>query len=482
MRNRKLFPVILSGGSGTRLWPLSREAYPKQFIPLLGKKSLFQSTIERLSGMSNIAEPLIVCNEQHRFLVAEQAREVGAVPESIILEPIGRNTAPATACAALIAVQKDPESIILVLPADHIIKNVPTYQKFLSLGIDEASQGKLVTFGIVPSAPETGFGYIRRGDHIKGQDVFKVIQFVEKPNQELASQYVDSGEYYWNSGMFMFRADIFLQELKQFAPQILSSCQESVQHAEKDSDFLRLNKEHFTACPKDSIDYAVMEKTEQSVVIPLEAGWNDVGSWSALWGVGEKDKDGNVITGDICTQETSNCYVNASHRLVATVGLTDHVVVETADAVLVAPKSQVQNVKAIVEQLKEHGRSETAFHRKVYRPWGAYESIMAAKRFQVKLITVNPGAILSLQMHHHRAEHWVVVHGTARVTRGDEVLVLTEDQSTYIPLGVKHRLENPGIIPLELIEVQSGSYLGENDIVRFEDQYGRTLMSQRLIE
>jgi mannose-1-phosphate guanylyltransferase / mannose-6-phosphate isomerase len=474
MRASKLVPVILSGGSGTRLWPLSREAYPKQFLPLLSDNSLFQATMDRLKGVANLSSPLIICNEQHRFLVAEQARGIGVVPESILLEPIGRNTAPATACAALVAVKNDPDSILLVLPADHVIQNVPVYQKTLASGVKEAGLGKLVTFGIVPSAPETGFGYIRRGEQVAGQTAFRVDRFVEKPDRERAEQYVESGEYYWNSGMFMFRADCFLAELEQFAPQILADCKRSVEEAQTDLDFLRLNSEAFTACPKDSIDYAVMEKTEKSVVVPLDAGWNDVGSWSALWGVGDKDADNNVVAGDVCLEETNNCYINANHRLVATVGLSDHVVVETADSVFVAPKSQVQNVKAIVAQLKDNGRSETVFHRKVYRPWGSYESIFIAKRFQVKLITVNPGSVLSLQMHHHRAEHWVVVCGTAKVTRGDEVMVLKEDQSTYIPLGIKHRLENPGVIPLELIEVQSGSYLGEDDIIRFEDQYGRT--------
>ncbi|MBF0453484.1 MAG: mannose-1-phosphate guanylyltransferase/mannose-6-phosphate isomerase [Magnetococcales bacterium] len=473
MKASQLVPVILSGGSGTRLWPLSRESYPKQFLPILSEHSLFQSTIERLEGVENLGSPLIVCNEQHRFLVAEQARAIGVVPDSIILEPMGRNTAPATACAALIALKTNPNAVVLVLPADHVIQKVASYQKSVALGMAEAEKGKLVTFGIVPSSPETGFGYIRRGEPVAGGSAFGVAQFVEKPDHQTATGYVDSGEYYWNSGMFLFRADRFLEEMEKWAPAILSACQQAVEKGEKDMDFCRLDPESFSASPKDSIDYAVMEKTDLSVVIPLDAGWNDVGSWSALWEVGEKDEQNNVVMGDVCLAETDNCYINADHRLVATVGLSDHVVVETADSVFVAPKSQVQKVKNLVDLLKSGGRSETLFHRKVYRPWGAYESIFVARRFQVKLITVNPGSVLSLQKHHHRAEHWVVVQGTAKVTRGTEVMMLTEDQSTYIPVGVIHRMENPGIIPLELIEVQSGSYLGEDDIVRYEDQYGR---------
>ncbi|MBF0357407.1 MAG: mannose-1-phosphate guanylyltransferase/mannose-6-phosphate isomerase [Magnetococcales bacterium] len=470
---RKFVPVILSGGSGTRLWPLSRDVYPKQFLPLLNEKSPFQATMQRLSGIENIELPLIICNEQHRFLVAEQARKVDQNLESIILEPIGRNTAPATACAAIIAAKKDPDSILLVLPADHIIQNTEAFHESIAVAIEEASQGCLVTFGIVPSAAETGFGYIKRGDKNQGSKTFQVAAFVEKPSIDVAQEYVDSGEYYWNSGMFMFSAAKYLAELEQFAPDMLAACSRSVQKANKDLDFFRLDREEFSNCPKDSIDYAVMEKTADAVVVPLDAGWSDIGSWSALWDIGDKDCDNNVIRGDVCLEGTSNCYINASHRLVAAVGLEDHVIVETSDSVFVAPKSQVQNVKKIVEELTNQNRVETVSHRKVYRPWGAYETITIAKRFQVKLITVNPGAILSLQMHHHRAEHWIIVSGTARVTRGDDVIVLAEDQSTYIPLGVKHRLENPGIIPLELIEVQSGSYLGEDDIVRLEDLYGR---------
>ncbi|MBF0445003.1 MAG: mannose-1-phosphate guanylyltransferase/mannose-6-phosphate isomerase [Magnetococcales bacterium] len=473
MREGKLVPVILSGGSGTRLWPLSRDVYPKQFLPLISDESLFQTTLRRLEGVENLDSPLIICNNQHRFLVAEQTRKIGIIPESIILEPVGRNTAPATACAALIAVNKDPNSILLVLPADHIIQNISVYQKQLALGVTQARLGKLVTFGIVATEPQTGFGYIKRGEEVPLGNGFVVAKFVEKPDINRATQYVESGEYYWNSGMFMFSASKFLEELAQFSPEILIACKKAVGQAEKDLDFLRLDNDAFSSCPKDSIDYAVMEKTALSVVMPLDAGWSDVGSWSALWEVGDKDECNNVLKGDISLEDSSDCYINASHRLVAAVGLKDHVIIETSDSIFVAPKSQVQKVKAIVERLKTQGRVETISHRKVFRPWGAYESITVAKGFQVKLITVNPGAVLSLQLHHYRAEHWVVVRGTAKVTRGDEILYLMEDQSTYIPVGVKHRLENSGTIPLELIEVQSGSYLGEDDIVRFEDLYGR---------
>ncbi|MBF0447172.1 MAG: mannose-1-phosphate guanylyltransferase/mannose-6-phosphate isomerase [Magnetococcales bacterium] len=473
LKRGELVPVILSGGSGTRLWPLSRESYPKQFLPLISDDSLFQSTINRLHGVSNVAPPLIVCNEIQRFLVAEQARKIGITPAEIILEPVGRNTAPAVACAALIARQMNPESILLVLPSDHIIKDVGTFQTVLTQAINIAQGNKLVTFGIVPSAPQTGFGYMKRGEALDDRHAYSVDKFIEKPSLERATEYVDSGEYYWNSGMFVFRADLFLSELEHFAPEILAACQSAVDRAEKDLDFLRLDQQSFTACPKDSIDYAVMEKTDQSVVVPLAAGWNDIGSWSALWEISEKDGSDNVLSGDVLAEQSNNCFIHAGHRLVATVGLNDHVVIETSDSVFVAPKSHVQQVKSIVEQLSRQGRSETICHKKVYRPWGSYESIYIDKRFQVKMIIVNPKSVLSLQMHHHRAEHWVVVHGTARVTRGDEIKILKEDQSTYIPLGVKHRLENPGIIPLELIEVQTGSYLGEDDIVRFEDEYGR---------
>ena len=494
-----LIPVILSGGAGSRLWPLSREMYPKQLLPLLGKQTLLQDTITRLQGFDDIAAPLIVCNEAHRFMVAEQIRLLDIDPSAIILEPCGRNTAPAVAVAALHALQQDEDPLLLILPADHMIKDVAAFQQGVAAAVALAQQDKLVTFGIVPDGPETGYGYIRRGLPLESgskqctvsgeQDQtvdgipltahgsrltsYPVASFVEKPDLVTAQGYVASGDYYWNSGMFMFRASRYLAELQKYHPEMLDACQQAVAGMTKDLDFLRLDKDQFSASPADSIDYAVMEKTDSAVVIPLQAGWSDIGSWSALWEVQQQDQSGNVSFGDILTCDTKNSYLHASHRLVATVGVDDLVVVETADAVLVAKKDQVQNVKKIVEQLKISGRNEFLLHRRVNRPWGAYEGVDVGERFQVKRITVNPGASLSLQKHHHRAEHWIVVNGTARITCDDKILLLTENQSTYIPLGAVHRLENPGKIPLEMIEVQSGSYLGEDDIVRFDDEYGR---------
>ena len=471
-----IIPVILSGGSGTRLWPLSRESFPKQFLTLLGDHSLFQKTLLRLRSLADYGPPILVCNIQHRFLIAEQLRELKITDSTLLLEPIGRNTAPATACAALSALSRDPDAILLVLPADHLIRDVSAFYQALAIGNRAAQQGHLVTFGIVPGRPETGYGYIHRGATIDPQesDLFSVRAFVEKPDAKTAQSYLDSGEYYWNSGMFMFRADRFLQELQQFSPAILQSCQQAVNLAKASSDFVPLDEAAFSGCPKDSIDYAVMEKTSASVVIPLQAGWNDVGAWTALWEEGDQDSDGNVLMGDVLVKDVKNSYIRSGNRLVAAIGLEDHIIIETADAIFVSHKDSVQEVKSIVNRLHALGRGEAAAHRKVYRPWGSYESVSNAHRYQVKRIIVNPGATLSLQMHHHRAEHWVVVKGTARVTKGEETFLLAEDQSTYIPLGVTHRLENPGSIPLELIEVQSGSYLGEDDIVRFEDKYGRT--------
>ena len=475
-----VIPVILSGGSGTRLWPLSRQAYPKQFLALLGERSLFQETLDRLQTLPDCGSPILVCNEQHRFLVAEQIRVLGISDATILLEPIGRNTAPAVACAALAALEKDSDAMLLVLPADHLIRDVPRFHQTLLTGVQAAEKGHLVTFGIVAEKPETGYGYIQRGTVLDGsngstpQPTYTVKAFVEKPDLPTAQEYVDSGEYYWNSGMFIFRADRYLQELERFAADIYLSCQQSLAQAQPGFDFIALDQQAFTACRKDSIDYAVMEKTASSVVVPLQAGWNDVGAWSALWEEGDKDRDGNVLMGDVLAEDVKNSFIRSESRLVTAVGLEDHVIVETSDALFIAPKSRVQDVKAIVNRLQSMDRHETTTHRKVYRPWGSYEAMDQSQRFQVKRITVNPGATLSRQMHHHRAEHWVVVKGTARVTKGEEVFLLSEDQSTYIPLGVTHRLENPGSIPLELIEVQSGSYLGEDDIVRFEDKYGRT--------
>ncbi len=458
-----LIPVILSGGVGSRLWPLSREHYPKQLLALVNEQTLLQNTITRLQDLPNQADPLIICNETHRFLVAEQLRNIDVHPEQIVLEPIGRNTAPAAAIAALMA---PAEALLLVLPADHFISETTKFCEAITAGISLAEQNNLVTFGIVPNSPETGYGYI------KAQGV-SVERFVEKPDLETAKQYVDSKEYYWNSGMFLFKASQYIIELEKFAPDILAACRESIANAKQDQDFLRLDSTTFEKSPSISIDYAVMEQTQQAAVIPLDAGWNDVGAWSSLWEVSEQDTDNNVILGDVLTENAQNCYLRAENRLLAAIGVKDLTIVETADAVLVAHKDHVQDVKKIVNRLKEQNRSEVELHRQVYRPWGSYESIDSEQRFQVKRITVNPGASLSLQKHYHRSEHWIVVKGTARITKDDESFILSENQSTYIPLGIKHRLENPGKIPLELIEVQSGSYLGEDDITRYDDTYGR---------
>ncbi len=467
-----ILPVILSGGAGTRLWPLSRELYPKQLLPLASEKTMLQETVQRLDGIPEIENPLIVCNDAHRFMVAEQLRQLDKEPAAIILEPCGRNTAPAVAIAALYAQNLGIDPVLLILPADHLIQDVSTFHQAVQLGVDQAEQGSLVTFGIVPTQPEIGYGYIR-ADQTSNSSAYPVAEFVEKPDMETAKRYLASGNYYWNSGMFMFRASRYLVELKRYQPEMLTACQSAFNHMVGDLDFQRLDETAFAACPADSIDYAVMEKTDRAVVIPLTAGWNDIGAWSALWDVHPHDTDGNVLIGDVLTEAANNCYLHASHRLIAAVGVEDLVVVETADAVLIAQRDQVQNVKGIVEQLKQQGRTEANLHRRVNRPWGAYEGVDAGERFQVKRITVNPGASLSLQKHHHRAEHWIVVKGTAKVICGENVLLLSENQSTYIPLGEVHRLENPGQIPLEIIEVQSGSYLGEDDIVRLEDVYGR---------
>ncbi len=463
-----ILPVILSGGSGTRLWPLSREAYPKQFLPLVGDVTMLQATWNRVAAIAGKA-PIVVANQEHRFMAAEQLRECNVTPQALILEPIGRNTAPAIAIAALQALATGEDALLLVLPSDHVVRDDTAFHAAVKQAAVAADAGKLVTFGIVPTAPETGYGYIKA--HV-GEGVRGVDRFVEKPNLETAQQYVASGEYYWNSGMFLFKASRYLQELEALQPAILSACRTALDKASRDTDFIRLDADAFAASPNDSIDYAVMEKTADAAVVPLDAGWNDVGSWSALWEVSDKDADGNACHGDVIALDCRNSYAYGT-RLIAMVGLEDVVVVETDDAVFVGHKDRVQDVKEIVGQIKRDGRSEAAAHRKVYRPWGAYDSIDNGARFQVKRITVKPGATLSLQMHHHRAEHWIVVSGTAEVTRGDDVILLTENQSTYIPLGVTHRLKNPGKLPLELIEVQSGSYLGEDDIVRFEDQYGR---------
>ncbi|HYQ23617.1 mannose-1-phosphate guanylyltransferase/mannose-6-phosphate isomerase [Stenotrophomonas sp.] len=463
-----IVPVILSGGSGTRLWPLSREAYPKQFLPLVGDDTMLQATWKRVASIAGAA-PIVVANQEHRFMAAEQLRECKVLPQALILEPVGRNTAPAIAIAALQALASGDDALLLVLPSDHVVRNEAAFHAAVKQAAIAAEGGKLVTFGIVPTAPETGYGYIKAA---AGEGVRAVDRFVEKPDLATAEQYVASGEYFWNSGMFLFKASRYLKELETLQPAILAACRQALDKAARDNDFIRLDAEAFAASPNDSIDYAVMEKTADAAVVPLDAEWNDVGSWSALWEVSDKDADGNACHGDVIALDCKDSYAYGN-RLIAMVGLQDVVVVETDDAVFVGHKDRVQDVKEIVGQIKRDGRSEAAAHRKVYRPWGAYDSIDNGARFQVKRITVKPGATLSLQMHHHRAEHWIVVSGTAEVTRGDEVILLSENQSTYIPLGVTHRLKNPGKLPLELIEVQSGSYLGEDDIVRFEDSYGR---------
>ncbi len=468
-----LIPVLLSGGVGSRLWPVSRELYPKQFLPLADARlSLLQQTLERLSGMPTLSAPIVVCNDEHRFLVAQQLRELGLDEASIILEPAGRNTAPAIALAAIDALQQTEDAVLLVLPADHVIRDRAALQQAAQRAMAQAEAGHLVTFGIVPHAPETGYGYIRRGTPI-ADGVFAVSHFAEKPDLATAQKYLDSGEYFWNSGMFVFRADRYLEELERHAPQMLEACRKACEQASDDLDFIRVHKESFLACPADSIDYAMMERTDRAAMVPLECGWSDVGSWGALWQTGAADEHGNVCRGDVILHDVANTYVHAESRLVAAVGLEDVVIVETADAVLVTDKDASQDVKHIVARLKEARRSEALNHKRVYRPWGSYESLVESGRFQVKRIIVEPGQQLSLQMHHHRAEHWIVVKGTAHVTCGEQEIMLREDQSTYIPLGTKHRLANPGKIPLELIEVQTGSYLGEDDIVRFTDVYGR---------
>ncbi|MBF0177407.1 MAG: mannose-1-phosphate guanylyltransferase/mannose-6-phosphate isomerase [Magnetococcales bacterium] len=469
-----IIPTILSGGAGTRLWPMSRRTFPKQFLKLASReRSLFQSAVLRLAGMAHVGHPILVCNQEHRFLIAEQVRSVGVTPGAILLEPAGRNTAPATACAALQALRTDAEGVLLVLPADHIILDEAGFRAAVARGLPAAESGHLVTFGIRPLHAETGFGYIQASEAVSLPGVHPVSRFVEKPDLDTAKEYLASGSYYWNSGIFMFRCDRFLAEMERHAPEVLAACRAAVDGATVDLDFLRLEPESFLSSPQISIDYAVMEKTNRAVVVPMEVGWSDLGSWTSLWEVGEADGEGNVVSGDVAILESTNCYLRSEDRLLAAVGLKDHVVVETSDAVLVAPMSRAQDIKEMVTHLNKTGRAEPRTHKKVFRPWGCYETINAAERFQVKRITVNPGKSLSMQMHHHRAEHWVIVKGTARVYKDEVAYLLAEDQSTYIPVGMKHRLENPGKIPLEVIEVQSGSYLEEDDIIRYDDAFNR---------
>ena len=460
--------VVLAGGSGTRLWPLSRAAHPKQFLALHGEDTMLQSTFKRLDGL-NIDSSVTICNEEHRFFVAEQLRKINQL-DSIILEPVGRNTAPAIALAAL-SCQEGEDPLLLVLAADHVIQDEAAFIKSVMDAVPLAKTGKLVTFGIVAHEPNTGYGYIKKGEpQCPG---FTVDAFVEKPSLEVAKEYLDSGDYLWNSGMFLFKASRYLEELKKHRPDIYSACQLSMKEIAKDNDFIRINKVAFDTCPSESIDYAVMEKTGDAVVVPMDAGWSDIGSWSSLWDISQKDDNGNATHGDVILHESHNSYIRTDGKLVAAIGVDDLVIVSTKDVMVVAHKDSVQDVKAVAQQLKADSRTEWEHHREVCRPWGKYDSIDNGERYQAKRITVNPGAKLSVQMHHHRAEHWVVVCGTAKVTNGEKNFILSENESTYIPIGVIHALENPGQVPLEIIEIQSGSYLGEDDIVRFEDIYGR---------
>jgi len=464
-------PVILAGGSGTRLWPLSRQLNPKQFLKLLGDKTMFQQTLQRLEGLSCTA-PIVVCSEEHRFLAAEQLRGIGTEESSIILEPVARNTAPAIALAALRSMETGENSLLLVLPADHLIADPESFRETVQNAIPEAEKGRLVTFGIVPSRPETGYGYIRRGEQ-RGLNAWSVASFTEKPDEKTAEQYIQSGEYWWNGGMFLFSAESYLSELYRLAPEIHGACLKAMEHTSKDLDFLRVGRESFESSPSVSIDYAVMEKTEIASVVPLDSGWNDIGSWNSLWEACGKNGEGNAVLGDVKTVGAKDCLIRAESRLVAAIGVKDLVVVETKDAVLVAHRDHVQKIKDLVEDIRSNGRHEHLNQREVFRPWGSYDSIEKGQRYQVKRITVKPGEKTSLQMHHHRAEHWIVVAGTAQITIDDKSLLVSENESIYIPVGKRHALENPGKIPLELIEVQSGSYLGEDDIVRYEDRYGR---------
>ena len=467
-------PVILSGGSGSRLWPMSRAGYPKQFLTLADDDSMLQATVKRVKG-DLFSAPLLVCNEEHRFIVAEQLRHIGCTAKDIILEPVGRNTAPAVAVAALRLAEENPDALMLVMPSDHVIQDEAAFTQAVNRAAQAANDGALVTFGITPNAPETGYGYIKYAEPWQGhQGVHSVAQFVEKPEQATAQTYLEDGHYLWNSGIFLFTAKAYLDELEGSNPNMVKAAKHALAGSEKDLTFCRLDMEAFAASPSDSIDYAVMEKTTHAAVVPVEMGWSDLGAWSALWDIQPKDEHGNATQGDVLLHETRNSYVHADHKLVTVAGLENVIVIATDDAVLVANRNNAQDVKQLVEQLKAQGRNEHSLHTTVHRPWGCYHGIDLGERYQVKRITVQPGEKLSLQMHYHRAEHWIVVSGTARVTIGEKATLLRENESTYIPMGETHRLENPGKVPLHLIEVQSGSYLGEDDIVRFEDGYGRS--------
>ncbi|MCB2149636.1 MAG: mannose-1-phosphate guanylyltransferase/mannose-6-phosphate isomerase [Deltaproteobacteria bacterium] len=472
-----ILPVILAGGSGTRLWPLSRALYPKQLISLVDRHTMLQNTILRLDGLEGAGNPVVICNDEYRFMVAEQLRQIDIEADSIILEPVGRNTAPALTVAAIRAMETGDDPVLLILPADHHIQSADQFQNIIKAGHAYAQAGRLITFGIVPEKPETGYGYIKMGDPLPsagvGQPAVTIAAFVEKPDLATAKQYVASKAYCWNSGMFMFKASQVLNELETFVPDIVAACRNAVKKGKPDLDFFRLDKAAFSGCPSDSIDYAVMERTQSGAMLPMSAGWNDLGSWEALWQVGEKDDQDNVVKGDVVLHDVGDSYLHAEHRLIAAVGLKDHIVVETSDAVMISPRDRVQDVKGLVDQLKTQNREETRTHKRVYRPWGTVDQLVTGQRFQVNRITVKPGGVLSLQKHFNRSEHWIVVRGSALVTKADEQLLLKEDSSTYISAGIAHRLENPGKIPLELIEVQTGGYIGEDDITRLEDIYGR---------
>jgi mannose-1-phosphate guanylyltransferase / mannose-6-phosphate isomerase len=470
-----IHPVILSGGSGTRLWPMSRTQYPKQLLTLLGRDSLLQQTVRRVCESEDFAPPVLVANEEHRFIIAEQLREMSVTPRALLLEPVGRNTAPAACIAALALTATEPDPLMLLMPSDHAIGDADSFVAAVRRAAAAARTGALVSFGITPERAETGYGYIRRGGRLDGvEGVFAVAEFIEKPGPEQAEEYVSSGQHSWNSGIFLFPARLFIDELERLRPDIVAVCREAFATAGRDSDFIRLGKESFATCPADSIDYAVMEHTRRAAVVPVSMGWSDIGSWDALWEMAAKDQQGNSITGNVIAEDARNCYLRSEAGLVAAIGIEDLVVVATDDAVMVAPRNRTQEIKKLVARLVKDRRGEADSLPTVHRPWGSFTSLHNGHRVQVKHILVKPGGKLSLQMHHHRAEHWVVVQGTAKIRRGDDEIMLSEDKSTYIPIGTAHRLENPGKIPLHLIEVQSGSYLGEDDIVRLEDSYGRS--------